>query len=209
MPPLYKRHTLCVNFTLNFIHIYSSRYRSNVMKRLILNSVILIFALFLPFHAAYSETKLLDTKVRHDRKFDFNSLNKSYQWVTRKDSTTEPILAERPELDGWIRSAVDNVLNGKGYQQANDSDSSFGVAYQIQLKEEGTDLSHVRRGGARVNRYTYANIEGSLSFKDWVNGTLILNIYNPKTGYVIWVGYAEALVVDKKDREKLINKAAS
>jgi hypothetical protein len=179
------------------------------MKNSILKVIFLIFVLFLPFHATYAETKLLDTKVRHDRKFDFNSLNKSYQWVIKKDSTTEPILAERPELDGWIRSAVENVLNGKGYQQDNDSDSSFGVAYQLILEEEGTDPTHVRRGGGRMNRYTYANIEGMPGFKDWVNGTLILNIVNPKTGFVVWVGYAEALVVDKKGREELINQAAS
>jgi len=40
-------------------------------------------------------------------------------------------------------------------------------------------------------------------------GTIVLNIMNMETGYLVWIGYAEAVVVDKKNREELIDQAIS
>ena len=47
------------------------------------------------------------------------------------------------------------------------------------------------------------------SIQNWRAGTLLLNIINLETGYVIWVGNADAIVVDKSNREELINQAVS
>jgi len=38
-------------------------------------------------------------------------------------------------------------------------------------------------------------------------GTIILNIMNMEKGYLVWIGYAEAVVVEKKNREELIDQA--
>jgi len=40
-------------------------------------------------------------------------------------------------------------------------------------------------------------------------GTIVLNIMNMETGYLVWIGYAEAIVVEKKNREELIDQAIS
>ena len=172
----------------------------NILKKLmIVLPVVLIFSI-----PVYGETTLLDVKVRHDKKFDFSQLNDKYQWIKRKDSSREYFASTDPDINEYFLSVVNRNLVGKGFQQAHDGSASFGVDYVVIIKKEGKQaslekiLADYRKGGT--------NIPALPNIKNMVAGSIILNIVNLKTGFLIWTGHAAAVVVEKKNREELIDQ---
>ena len=158
----------------------------------------------------YAETALLDVKVRHDRKFDFSQLNTNYQWVKRKDSSRDLVASTDPDINEYFLSVVNKNLAAKGFQQAFDGSASFGVDYEIIIKTSGVQNSLEEFSAqVRKNRLSQTHIASLPNIKNMKAGTIVLNIMNMETGYLIWIGYAEAVVVDKKNREELIEQAIS
>jgi hypothetical protein len=158
----------------------------------------------------YAETALLDVKVRHDRKFDFNQLDNNYQWVKRKNSSRDYYASIDPDINEYFLSVVNKNLAAKGYQQSFDGSASFGVDYEVIIKSSGVQNS-LEEFSAQVRnkRLSATSIPSLPNIKNMKAGTIVLNIMNMETGYLIWIGYAEAVVVDKKNREELIDQAIS
>jgi len=174
------------------------------MKNILKKLLILLPAFLLFVIPVYAETTLLGVKVRHDKKFDFSQLNDKYQWIKRKDSSREYYASIDPDINEYFLSVVNRNLAGKGFQQAHDGSASFGVDYVVIIKKEGKQaslekiLADYRKGGT--------NIPALPNIKNMVAGSIILNIVNLKTGYLIWTGHAAAVVVEKKNREELIDQ---
>ena len=158
----------------------------------------------------YAETALLDVKVRHDRKFDFSQLDNNYQWIKRKDSSRDYVASTDPDINEYFLSVVNKNLAAKGYQQAFDGSASFGVDYEVIIKSSGVQNSlEDFSAQVRSKRLSATSIPSLPNIKNMKAGTIVLNIMNMETGYLVWIGYAEAVVVDKKNREELIEQAIS
>ncbi len=180
------------------------------MKQNRLLPLITFISLSLLLPGVYAdETKVTNIKVRHDHRFDFGQINKDYVWTKYESKADQSDLTYDKEVDSMVIDVINQSLQVKGYQETDSASASFGIDYHIVVKEEGTASTHVLRGNRRVNPYTYVNVDGMPTMQNWRRGTLILNVVNLKTGYVIWVGKADALVVDKEDREQLVKQAVS
>ena len=172
--------------------------------------LMIFIPMLLLLNPVYAETALLDVKVKHDRKFNFSQLNNNYQWVKRKDSSRELVASTDPDINEYFLSVVNKNLAAKGYQQTFDGSASFGVDYEIIIKSSGAQKSledyseQIRR-----KRLSRTSIPSLPNIKNMKEGTIVLNIMNMETGYLIWIGYAEAVVVEKKNREELIDQAIS
>jgi hypothetical protein len=175
----------------------------NILKKLlIILPVVLLFSI-----PVYAETTLLGVKVRHDRKFDFNQLSHNYQWIKRKDSSREYYASTDPDINEYFLSVVNRNLAEKGFQQAFDGSASFGIDYEVVIKKEGKqDSLEKTLADYRQKRYSRSHIPQLPNIKNMKAGSIILNIMDMETGYLIWIGHAEAVVVEKKNREKLINQ---
>jgi len=177
------------------------------MKNILKKFPILLPAFLLFVIPVYAETTLLGVKVRHDRKFDFNQLGDNYQWIKRKDSSREYVASVDPDINEYFLSVVNRKLAEKGFHQSYDGSASFGVDYVVIIKKEGSEaslaktLDNVRRG-----RYSKTHITNIPNIKNMKAGSIILNIVDMKTGFLIWIGHAEAVVVEKKNREELIDQ---
>ncbi len=175
------------------------------MRLMILVPISLMF-----FNPVYADTTLLDVKVRHDKKFDFSQLNNNYQWIKRKDSSRDYYASVDPDINEYFLSVVNKNLAAKGYQQSFDGSASFGVDYEVIIKSSGPQKSLENYSAEiRKSRLSRTNIASIPNFKNMKGGTIILNIINMESGYLVWIGYAEAAVVDKKNREELIDQAIS
>ena len=173
-------------------------------------TLIMLISLSLLIPGVYAdETKVTNIKVRHDHRFDFGQINKVYSWTNYESKADESGLTYDKEVDSMVVDVINQTLQANGYEEADSANASFGIDYHIVVKEEGTASTHVIRGSRRVNPYTYVNVDGMPTMQDWRKGSLILNVVNLKTGYVVWVGKADALVVNKEDREQLIKQAVS
>lgn len=176
----------------------------------LLMRLMMLISMVVLLNPVYAETALLDVKVRHDRKFDFSQLNNNYQWVKRKDSSRDLVASNDPDINEYFLSVVNKNLAARGYQQSFDGSASFGVDYEIIIKSSGVQNSledyaeQIRR-----KRLSTTSIPSLPNIKNMKEGTIVLNIMNMETGYLIWIGYAEAVVVEKKNREELIDQAIS
>jgi hypothetical protein len=161
-------------------------------------------------HSISAETALLDVKVRHDKKFDFSQLDNNYQWVKRKNSSRDYYASIDPDINEYFLSVVNRNLAAKGYQQSFDGSASFGVDYEIIIKSSGVQNSlEDFSAQVRKKRLSSTSIPSLPNIKNMKAGTIVLNIMNMETGYLVWIGYAEAVVVDMKNREELIEQAIS
>ncbi len=172
--------------------------------------LVIFIPMVLLLNPVYAETALLDVKVRHDKKFDFSQLNDKYQWIKRKDSSRDYYASVDPDINEYFLSVVNKNLAAKGYQQSYDGNASFGVDYEIIIKTSGVQNSLEEFSSqVRKNRLSQTHIASLPNIRNMKVGTIILNIMNMETGYLVWIGYAEAVVVEKKNREELIDQAIS
>ncbi len=175
----------------------------NILKKLaIILPVVLLFSI-----PVYADTTLLGVKVRHDRKFDFSQLNDKYQWIKRKDSSRNYYASTDPDINEYFLSVINRNLAEKGFQQAYDGSASFGIDYEVVIKKEGKQASLERTlNDLRKKRYSKTHIPQLPNIEDMKAGTIILNIVDMETGYLIWIGHSEVVVVEKKNREELIDQ---
>ena len=166
---------------------------------------------FLFLNYSYADTALIDIKVRHDKTFDFNQLNDNYQWIKRKDSSRDHVASVDPDINEYFLSVVNKELVKKGFQQANDGSASFSVDYVVVINQTGYEqsLTNALANLRSSRRSSGTQLPQIPDIEDIRAGTIILNIVDMKTGYRIWIGYADAVVVDKKNREALIDQAVS
>jgi Domain of unknown function (DUF4136) len=155
------------------------------------------------------DSKITSLKVRHDHRYDFSQINKKYTWTEYIRDTQKESMEYDTEVDKLVTDSINKTLLSKGFEQTTADDASFGIDYHIVVEDEGSTSTHVRRGGSRVNSRSYANIEGMPSIENWRKGSLFINIVNLENGYVVWVGYADAIIIEKTKREELINQAVS
>ncbi len=181
------------------------------MNNIYTKIMVMIAVLFMPVQLVQAEeTTLLDVKVRHDRKFDFSQITNNYQWVKRKDSSRDAVASRDPEINEYFLSIVNRKLSEKGYTEVYDDSASFGIDYELVIKSDSSEASLAQYSEQlRKSRYSKTNIAGLPNIEHWKQGTLILNIMDMKSGYLIWIGYAEALVVDKENREELLQQAVT
>ena len=175
-------------------------------------SRVLILALFSWFMMipASADTTLLGADVRYDRKFDFSQLNNKYQWIKRKDSSREYYASTDPDINEYFLSVVNQHLAAKGFQQAHDGSASFGIDYEVVVKQEGTGASlQSTLQDLRKKRYSKSHIPALPNIENMKSGSIILNIMDMESGYLIWIGHAEAIVVEKENREELIDQFVS
>lgn len=177
-----------------------------ILKKITL--LVTIVSLSLVMNATFADSEITKVKVRHDKRYDFSQINKKYTWTEYESKADQSVLAYDKEVDGLVINQINQTLQANGFQQTDVASASFGIDYHIVVEEEGTASTHVSRVSGR-NPYTYVNVEGMPSMQNWRKGTLILNIVNLNTGYVIWVGKADALVVDKENRQQLVEQAVS
>jgi uncharacterized protein DUF4136 len=184
-------------------------------RALLMINTIMRFMMVLPIgllflNVSYADTSLIDTKVRYDKKFDFNGLNDKFQWVKRKDSSREHVASTDPDINEYFLSVVNKELRNKGFQQSTDGSASFGIDYVVIINKTGYEqsltnaLSNIRR-----SRNSATSLPQIPDIEHMNAGTIILNIVNMKNGYRIWIGHADAVVVDKENREELIDRAVA
>ena len=169
--------------------------------------LILVLLSWFAMIPAKADTTLLGVDVRYDRKFDFSQLNNKYQWIKRKDSSREYYAATDPDINEYFLSVVNQQLAAKGFQQAHDGSASFGIDYEVVVNMEGKQESLENTlQDLRKKRYSKSHIPALPNIENMKAGSIILNILDMKSGYLIWIGQAEALVVEKENREDLIDQ---
>lgn len=150
----------------------------------------------------------------YDPAASFSGL-KTYAWLPDPEKKPVGLHGENPLLDAYIRKTVESQLVAKGYEKHAPETADFLVGYNGSLvsKMSVTALNsyydYPQGWGWNYAPGYYSAAAGTQVY-EYTEGTLIIDVANPKTRQLIWRGSAKTeldrhpSVEEKKDK---INKA--
>ena len=154
----------------------------------------------------------LQVRTDYDPEASFTQLS-TYDWVDREaDASGDPAL-NSPLLQRHIRDAVEGELGGMGYRKVTSETPDFRIAYRVMAEEKSrVDRSYGYAGpyvypgyfypgyfgyrfyGGRsftpYYRYSGAGYAGTGRVREYLRGTLVLDIIDVRTDEVVFRGWA-------------------
>lgn len=115
---------------------------------------------------------------------------KAFDWKSAVQPQTGDIRIDNPLLDGRIRKAVESVLIAKGYRKTDQGSADFLVAYSlaVQAKVDSSPVS-IGTGFGIGGGGSFGGIGvGTPVVDSYEEGLLVINLYDTKTGQLIWRG---------------------
>lgn len=144
---------------------------------------------------------------------------KTYAWYQNEPpAEAEYLSGYRPSLNLHIRQAVEQELEKRGYTKVS-SNPDMLVAYDVSVSvpaeqdraenfEKGFGYSYAYMSGYRYD-YGYADMPGYRKVDLFKQGTLIVDIINPKSNLLLWRGWAEGSINNFKAGYNQIGKQVS
>lgn len=151
----------------------------------------------------------------YDKQTSFTQL-KTYDWIERPSEQTENPSINSPLVEKRIRNAIDNELSLRGFQKQSGSAPDFLVAIHV-VTDEKIDITTIdhhygyaslgyRRFGygwyghrhyGHYSSYGYGPYGGTTQIvNEYLKGTLIIDIVDPKENELIWRGWASRALDD-------------
>jgi hypothetical protein len=153
----------------------------------------------------------LDVHTDFDNRADFSGL-KTFAWVPDMKQESKDPRIDNSLTDSRIREAVEKALTAKGYQKSDAGQPDFWVAYQAAIEEKlDTRMTNFPYSIPSTRDIANGNFARDLSWahggsqtflNQYEEGTLILDIVEPKDRKLMWRGTAKATLVAGQDPEK-------
>ncbi len=171
------------------------------------------------FRAAWSSAAVLvvagcatlQVQTDYDQRASFTPLS-TYEWVDQESAAGLNPAVNSPLLGRHIREAVDDELGRMGYRKAESGTPDFRIAYRVIAEERARVANSYRYAG----RYTYssyypgyygfrfyrsrrfrpyygysgAGYGGGGYVREYLRGTLVLDIIDVRKDELIWRGWA-------------------
>jgi len=132
-----------------------------------------------------------DVQFDYDRSANFNAY-KTYQWVDRR-----LVLPGDQLLDQDIKRSVDEQLAGKGLRRV-ESDGDLQVSYQGAISQE-KEFDYIRTGPGFGPGW---GGDGRITSSTIDVGKLVVEIFDPAKGQLVWRGAASKTLNISKDPDK-------
>jgi len=160
-----------------------------------------LFLLWLGFFTATAGCSALRVQTDYDPLLDFSRF-RTFSWLeppvltTPSDGVTDVAVnpfAVNSMLDARVRAAVDQELERQGYRLATgNSEPSFQLQYHVILKDKtrvwSTPGAFYGSGNWGPGPY---GVYGSYTQSyDYQQGTLVIDVVDPKTQRIAWRGWA-------------------
>ena len=149
---------------------------------------------------------------------DFSKL-KTYAWMLGPPPASgSPLIDQHPELDRAAHEAIDQALAKRGYVKDTTGHPDFLVSYHATLNKRvsvasldqssGYRPGYLLGGSGRITPLEDRETIGREYVDTFDEGTLIIDVVDPKTNRLIWRGTARDEVNFKKSPEHNKHKIA-
>ena len=173
----------------------------------------LIIALLI---TALAFTTAFKIKTDHDKKEDFSVL-KTYNWLPEPDTKTgDPRIDDNSVLAQTIKDAVENEFAEKGFTKQTVGKPDFLVGWHGSIDQKMDKMTldnYYGYGpggwGVSVSRPATPGMAETYE-RAYEQGTLVIDIVDPKDEELIWRGSASGAIKEKatpEERQKNIAKA--
>ena len=140
---------------------------------------------------------------------DFAQL-KTYSWLHDVDKPADDVRLNDPKVRQTVRTAVEQSLSSKGYEQVDRQQADFLVtwfgAIEKKIKKENIDHFYAPYGYGTLFRNPVLNTESAQPISEYDKGTIIIDIVDPKNQKLIWRGSGSGrLAEDQPEQTALRN----
>ena len=161
----------------------------------------------------------LDVSTDYDQKINFSNLQ-TYRWHAENDQNKASLKYLDHIMDQRIRSTIDQQLQLQNFTKTTTGPVDFLVNYSI-VVEDKTDIRTYNNYNGMYPGYAYRAGYGyygggyggsETQVTHYKQGTLIIDIINPKTDQLMWRGSADGRLPkesDKNARDELTQKYVS
>ena len=142
-------------------------------------------------------------RVDYDHGYDFSKF-KSYAWKRHPAMEQDPELRESVGAE-LVRMAVNEGLMAKGFEPTESEFADFYVT-GFGTRVRGSEITGAIGGWYNTSPY-YMQSWGTVMVRNYVEGTLVIDIVDAKTKKLAWRAYCQGAVRNMSKRHKVINKA--
>jgi hypothetical protein len=118
----------------------------------------------------------------------------------------DPRLDNNPFFHDYLQGAIEKRLDMRGYELAANGGADLLVHYHASVNQRVEVSSADQRYG-----YCYENCEARVI--EYEQGTLVIDIVDPRTGKVVWRGWSQDTIdgiIDNQDRlERLVDEGVA
>lgn len=144
---------------------------------------------------------MLKVNETHDPKENFSTLH-TYAWLPKKDTAPKDPRVDNDIVNAKVRDSANEVLFSKGYTLTDSGNPDFVIAYHI--------ITADVPGDDKIPNYWgyYPIWQGGIGFYTLPveNGTLVIDIVDPKTKHLIWRGTGEKQLVENDSPQDRIDR---
>ena len=139
-----------------------------------------------------------------DAEADFSAL-RTYGWLDNLDKPVEDVRLNDPRVRDTVRTAVEQSLASKGYEQVDRAQADFLVtwfgAIEKKIKKENIDHFYAPYGYGTLYRDPALNTETPRKILEYEEGTIIIDIVDPQTRKVIWRGSGSGRIAEDQPEQ--------
>lgn len=182
------------------------------MKKLLLIPALLIFMVLQQSCTASSKSSVAGKSA--DINADFKSIE-TYTWTADIDNIPKDVFFVGPDgvlifnnesARKKIKDAIHYELDSRGYKPAVDDP---GMMISFSVLEQPASL-RTTDGYVTLTSGEKVRTEENVTYTDVKPGTLLINFMEPKTGKVIWQGFASGILqADQMNDEAKVRQAVS
>jgi hypothetical protein len=182
------------------------------MKKLLLIPALLIFIAMQQSCTARSKASVAGKSA--DVKADFNSIE-TFNWTADIDNIPKDVIFvgqngvlvfNNESARKKIKDAIKYELDSRGYKPAVDDP---GMLISFSVLEQPSSL-HTTDGYVTLSSGEKVLTEKNVTYTDVKPGTLLINFMDPKTGKMIWQGFASGILqADQMNDEAKVHQAVS
>jgi len=157
----------------------------------------------------------VQTDSNVDDAADFTAL-KTFAWLHDVDKPAEDVRLNDPLLRQTVRTAVEQSLSAKGYEQVDLQQADFLVAWfgaiEKKIKKENIDHFYAPYGYGTLYRDPVLNTESPRKIQEYEEGTIIIDVVDPKNRRLIWRGSGSGRIAEDQPEQtalKNLNRAVT
>ena len=146
----------------------------------------------------------LQTGSEINEAIDFTAL-KTFSWLHDVDTPAEDVRLNDPKVRQTIRTAVEQSLSSKGYEQVDRQQADFLVtwfgAIEQKIKKENIDHFYAPYGYGTLYRDPVLNTESPRAIGEYEKGTILIDFVDPKSQKLIWRGSGSGRLAENRPEQ--------
>ncbi|MGI9535983.1 MAG: DUF4136 domain-containing protein [Desulfocapsaceae bacterium] len=146
----------------------------------------------------------LQTGSKVDDAVDFTAL-KTFGWLHEQDKPAEDVRLNDPLVRQTVRTAVEQALLAKGYEQVDRQQADFLVAWfgaiKKKIKKENIEHFYAPYGYGTLYRDPVLNTESPRKVQEYEEGTIIVDAVDPKNRRLIWRGSGSGRIAEDQPEQ--------